>query len=99
MGVGGGRGAGRGTKAKRVSQRLGLPHVSSGDLFREHERRQTELGREARGYTSRGELVPDGVTIAMIRERLGLPDSPAGMRGPGARVPSKLPSAQAAGSV
>src|SRR3990172_3989278 len=78
MGVGGGRGAGRGTKAKRVSQRLGLPHVSSGDLFREHERRQTELGREARRYTWRGDLVPDGVTIAMIRERLGQPDSQAG---------------------
>ena len=71
-------GAGKGTQAKRVSQRLGLPHVSSGDLFREHERRQTELGREARRYTSRGELVPDGVTIAMIRERLSQPDSRAG---------------------
>jgi len=71
-------GAGKGTQAKRVSHKMGLPHISSGDLFREHERRQTELGREARRYTSRGDLVPDGVTIAMIRERLGQPDSQAG---------------------
>jgi len=68
-------GAGKGTQAKRVSQRMGLPHVSSGDLFREHERRGTELGQEAQRYLSRGELVPDSVTSAMIRERLGQPDS------------------------
>jgi adenylate kinase len=71
-------GAGKGTQAKRVSQRLGLPHVSSGDLFREHARRSTDLGREAQRYTSRGELVPDNVTIAMIRERLSQPDCRVG---------------------
>jgi adenylate kinase len=68
-------GAGKGTQARRASQRLGLPHVSSGDLFREHERMGTELGQEAQRYLSRGELVPDSVTTAMIRERLGQPDS------------------------
>lgn len=71
-------GAGKGTQAKRVSQRLGRPHVSSGDLFRDHARRATDLGREAERYTSRGELVPDDVTIAMIRERLSQPDCRAG---------------------
>lgn len=71
-------GAGKGTQAKRVSDRLDLPHVSSGDLFREHERRNTELGQQAQTYISRGDLVPDSVTIAMIRERLNRPDSQGG---------------------
>lgn len=67
-------GAGKGTQAKRVSQRLSLPHISSGDLFREHERRKTALGVQAQRYIARGGLVPDSVTIAMIRERLAQPD-------------------------
>ncbi|HIE57951.1 MAG TPA: adenylate kinase [Anaerolineales bacterium] len=67
-------GAGKGTQAKRVSKTLGKPHISSGDIFRENLKNQTELGRVAEGYMNRGELVPDDVTIAMIRERLSRPD-------------------------
>lgn len=67
-------GAGKGTQAKRVSEQLNIPHISSGDIFRENLKNQTELGELAKGYINRGELVPDDVTIAMIRERLARPD-------------------------
>ena len=63
-------GAGKGTQAQAISKTLGLPHISSGDLFRENLKNQTELGTLAKGFIDRGELVPDDVTIAMIRERL-----------------------------
>ena len=71
-------GAGKGTQASRLSQRLGVPHVSSGDLFREHIKSQTDLGKLAEGYMSSGQLVPDEVTIAMMRERLSRADSAQG---------------------
>ncbi len=86
-------GAGKGTQAKRLSERLGLLHVSSGDLFREHLKNETELGRLARGYIDRGLLVPDDVTIAMVRERLGRPDATAGAVLDG--FPRTLPQAEA----
>jgi adenylate kinase len=71
-------GAGKGTQAQIISEKLGLPHISSGDIFRENLKNQTELGKLAEGYMKRGELVPDDVTIAMIRERLSRPDAGAG---------------------
>lgn len=71
-------GAGKGTQAKLVAERLGFPHISSGDIFRENLQAQTELGRLAKGYIDRGELVPDDVTIAMIRQRLSQPDCAQG---------------------
>ncbi|TAK12223.1 MAG: adenylate kinase [Anaerolineae bacterium] len=71
-------GAGKGTQAKLISERLGLPHVSSGDIFREHLKNKTELGKLADSFMSKGELVPDDVTIAMIRERLGRSDCSTG---------------------
>ena len=61
-------GAGKGTQAARVSESLGSPRVSSGDLFRDHQQRDTELGRLARSYMQRGVLVPDSVTIEMVME-------------------------------
>jgi adenylate kinase len=67
-------GAGKGTQAEIISATLGLVHISSGDIFRENLKKQTELGILAQGFMSRGELVPDDVTIAMIRERLSRPD-------------------------
>ena len=67
-------GAGKGTQATRLRELLNLPHVASGDLFRENLKNQTELGLKARAYMDRGELVPDDVTIAMVMERLGRPD-------------------------
>jgi adenylate kinase len=71
-------GAGKGTQAQVVSKTLSLPHISSGDIFRENLKNQTELGKLARGFMDRGELVPDDVTIAMIRERLARPDAANG---------------------
>ena len=67
-------GAGKGTQAQRLSKQLGLPHISSGDIFRENLKQQTELGKLAQGYMNRGELVPDDVTIAMIEDRLARSD-------------------------
>ena len=71
-------GVGKGTQAKILSEQTGLAHISSGDLFREHLKNQTELGKLAQTYMIKGELVPDDVTIAMIRERLARPDCKAG---------------------
>ncbi len=67
-------GAGKGTQAEAISARLHLPHISSGDIFREHLKNQTELGKLAAVFINKGELVPDDVTIAMIRERLSRSD-------------------------
>jgi adenylate kinase len=67
-------GAGKGTQAELLAGRLGLVHVSSGDLFRENLENQTELGKVAQGYMQRGELVPDEVTIGMVKDRLGRED-------------------------
>lgn len=71
-------GVGKGTQAKIVSERTGLAHISSGDLFRENTKNQTELGKLAQSYMTKGELVPDDVTIAMIRDRISRPDCAAG---------------------
>lgn len=71
-------GAGKGTQAEQLSQALGFPHVASGDLFREHLDRGTELGRQARAYMERGDLVPDEVTIGMVAERIARPDCAGG---------------------
>ncbi len=71
-------GVGKGTQAKIIAERTSLPHVSSGDLFRENIKGETELGKLAQTYINRGELVPDDVTIAMIRARLSRPDCKGG---------------------
>jgi len=71
-------GAGKGTQAKLVSEKLDLPHISSGDIFREYFNNQSELGKIAHRYIERGELVPDEITIAMIRERLSKSDCETG---------------------
>jgi adenylate kinase len=71
-------GSGKGTQAEFLHQRLGLVHLASGDLFRDHINRETELGLRARRHIARGELVPDDVTIRMVWERLREPDARAG---------------------
>ena len=71
-------GAGKGTQAKRLAQELGLVHVSTGDLFRENLKNETELGKLAQQYMDKGELVPDDVTIRMVEERLSRPDCEEG---------------------
>jgi adenylate kinase len=74
----GGPGAGKGTQAETLVRVLGIPQVSTGDLFREHLRNETELGRLAKTYIDRGELVPDQVTVDMVRERFSRPDCAEG---------------------
>jgi adenylate kinase len=71
-------GVGKGTQAKILAEKTGLAHISSGDLFRDNIKNQTELGQLAQSYMNKGELVPDDVTIAMIRDRLSRPDCQAG---------------------
>lgn len=71
-------GAGKGTQAKRLSQRLGVPAISTGDIFRANIKGGTELGRLAQSYTSAGRLVPDEVTNDMVRDRLAQPDTADG---------------------
>jgi adenylate kinase len=67
-------GAGKGTQAAMLHEALDLPHIASGDLFRENLKNETELGLKAKAYMDRGELVPDDITIAMVMERLSRPD-------------------------
>ncbi len=67
-------GAGKGTQAQIISKSLHLPHISSGDIFRDNLKNQTELGKLAKQYMDRGELVPDDLTISMIRDRLSRKD-------------------------
>ncbi|MEA3459132.1 MAG: adenylate kinase [Chloroflexota bacterium] len=67
-------GAGKGTQADSLSRVLGIPHIASGDLFRQALAEETRLGQLAKDYIERGELVPDDVTIAMVRQRLAALD-------------------------
>ena len=71
-------GAGKGTQAKKISEETGLPHISSGDIFRENIKNETELGKKVKAIMESGELVPDDVTIAMIRDRLSREDCASG---------------------
>jgi adenylate kinase len=71
-------GAGKGTQAELLSDELTIPHLASGDLFRQALRDGTPLGELARTYMDRGDLVPDDVTIRMFMERLGQPDAARG---------------------
>ena len=72
-------GVGKGTQAENLAKKTNLAHISSGDLFRENIKNRTELGIQAQSYINKGELVPDGVTIAMIRERLTRSDCKYGV--------------------
>jgi adenylate kinase len=71
-------GVGKGTQAKVIAETTGLQHISSGDLFRENIKNSTELGTLAQSFMTKGELVPDDVTIGMIRDRISRPDCKAG---------------------
>ena len=71
-------GAGKGTQAQAISRELGLPHIASGDLFREAQEKGTELGLMAKSYMEKGALVPDEITVRMILERISAPDSEGG---------------------
>lgn len=67
-------GAGKGTQAVRVAEAEGIAHVSTGDMFRQAVREGTPLGQQVKRYLDQGQLVPDEVTIALVRERLSRPD-------------------------
>lgn len=71
-------GSGKGTQAKLLATRLGVPAVSTGDMLREAVRRQTPLGRRAEAIMEAGELVPDDVVVGLIRERIASPDAAGG---------------------
>ncbi|HRJ40245.1 MAG: adenylate kinase [Caldilineaceae bacterium] len=71
-------GAGKGTQAKMLEEHLGLPQVSTGDLFRYNLKNSTSLGQLAKSYMDKGELVPDEVTIQMVEDRLGMDDAARG---------------------
>ena len=86
-------GAGKGTQAKVLSERLGLLHISTGDMFREAAAAGTELGNRAQDFMSRGELVPDEVTIGMLLERIAQPDAEQGIMLDG--FPRTIPQAEA----
>jgi len=72
------QGVGKGTQSVLLSEAVGVPHISTGDLFRSHASAQTELGRRAQEYMNAGELVPDAVTNAMVAERLTADDTANG---------------------
>ena len=71
-------GAGKGTQAVRIAEAYGIPHISTGDIFRKNIKEQTELGKLAKSYIDRGELVPDSVTIAIVADRLKAEDCKSG---------------------
>ncbi len=89
----GGPGSGKGTQAEQLSKQLKLPHIATGDLFRDNLKNATDLGKLAKTYMDRGELVPDDVTEAMVEERLARPDTHDGFILDG--FPRTLPQAQA----
>ncbi len=72
-------GSGKGTQAERLCEKLGLTHVATGDLFRENLRNETALGKLAKSYMDKGILVPDEVTVAMVKDRLSRPDIAGGV--------------------
>lgn len=86
-------GAGKGTQAARIVERLNVPHISTGDMFRASVKAGTPLGLEADRYMKAGQLVPDSVTIGMLRERISLPDAKNGFLLDG--FPRTIPQAEA----
>uniref|UniRef100_A0A7C4WJY4 Adenylate kinase n=1 Tax=Geoglobus ahangari TaxID=113653 RepID=A0A7C4WJY4_9EURY len=71
-------GGGKGTQAKRIVEKYGVPQISTGDMFREAVAKGTELGKKAKEYMDRGELVPDEIVIGIVKERLAQPDCEKG---------------------
>jgi adenylate kinase len=90
-------GSGKGTEAALLVKELGIPHVATGDLFRENLKNNTELGRMAKSYMDKGQLVPDDVTAHMVEDRLGRSDVARGFILDG--FPRTLPQAEALGAI
>ena len=68
-------GAGKGTQASEIVKKFPIPHISTGDMFRKAIKEETELGKEAKSYMDRGELVPDEVTVGIVKERISEDDA------------------------
>ena len=86
-------GAGKGTQAKRITEKYGIPQISTGDMFREHLSKGTELGKKAKEYMEKGQLVPDEIVLGMVEERLKQPDCERGFLLDG--FPRTVPQAEA----
>lgn len=86
-------GAGKGTQAERIAEDCKIPHIATGDIFRAAIKAGTELGRQAKSYLDAGSLVPDAVTIGIVRERLQEPDCATGFLLDG--FPRTIPQAEA----
>ncbi|MCH7901176.1 MAG: adenylate kinase [Acidobacteria bacterium] len=71
-------GAGKGTQAERVAERLGIPHVSTGEMFRHHVANGSELGMKVEAIMAAGDYVPDEITVAMLEQRIGEPEAAGG---------------------
>ncbi len=89
----GGPGSGKGTQAKKLVDKLGIPQISTGDIFRAALKEGTPMGLKAKTYMDKGELVPDEVVIGVVEERLAKPDLNKGFMLDG--FPRTLPQAQA----
>lgn len=89
-------GVGKGTYTSRVKEKYGIPHISTGDIFRENIKNNTSLGKEAKSYMDAGKLVPDEVTINMVKERFKQPDAKKGYILDG--FPRTIPQAEALSS-
>lgn len=86
-------GSGKGTQAKLLAEKYGVPHISTGDILRDNLKKKTRLGLEAKSYMDKGELVPDEVLIGIIKDRLSQPDCASGFLLDG--YPRTLPQADA----
>lgn len=86
-------GAGKGTQAEKIAEEYGLPHISTGDIFRKNIKEGTELGKEAKGYMDKGALVPDELTVRMLLDRVSNDDCKEGYILDG--FPRTIPQAEA----
>ncbi len=86
-------GAGKGTQATKISDRYALPHISTGDIFRENMKNETEIGLLAKSFIDKGQLVPDEVTCKIVEERIQRPDCEKGFMLDG--FPRTIPQAEA----
>lgn len=86
-------GAGKGTQAERIVKEFGIPHISTGDMFRAAVKNETPLGLEAKSYMDKGLLVPDEIVIGIVRERLAMDDCAKGFLLDG--FPRTVPQAEA----
>jgi len=90
-------GSGKGTYASRMMPQLGIPAISTGEMFREHMKKGTELGVKVKQYMDSGELVPDDITVKMLKERIAQPDAKKGFILDG--FPRTIPQADALGKI